>query len=227
MDAHHSHHLTVIPLKVRQLVAFAALILAAGCSSGGGNHASPTTAKTSTTTSGKTTSTTVPTIYGSSSHGASGLSPCARDPKDFLATRNYLGLPHALAKLNAADKGLPKTLVPIPALTVRICEYIFNGVPNPIPSLASARLAGHAASTLEDATNRLPHIDPGASPKSCVLYGRAYDFVVTFASQSEQVSIAFPTGTCGSVSNGPLATFATSTWVNQLAFAAASRTKRR
>jgi hypothetical protein len=150
------------------LVAVAILI--AGCSSSGGNHASPT-ATIATTSSTSTTTTTA-----SPSRVVAKLGPC---PSTYPT--------ESLKALNAGVSGLDKTLVPIFASAVHICEYVrpLRYDPRqPLEIFASGLLTSAAATTFERETNRgARYVDPPEC-RQTAMTGPV--FVLMFATDAQQ-----------------------------------------
>jgi hypothetical protein len=116
--------------------------------------------------------------------------------------------------MNAGVHGLAGKLVPITALNVRVCRYGRNE-----RLLGRGVLVRPLAAQFEDETNRLPTFPPSASEPPCPIVPRF--FLVTFASDREQVTIGDPGG-CHGVTNGDLDANPTANWRGELLAATAS-----
>jgi hypothetical protein len=187
----------------RFALVMAVALVVAGCSGGGGKHASPTTTIATTSSTAKTRTTVSPR------HAVADLARCPR---------RYP--PESLTVLNKGVRGLGVRLVPITALNVRICEYA-NGalVRSEILLPAIAIPFGQATNLLKSLTPHEPVVrcfapqgptGPTSSPAS---------FVVTFASDSRQVTLSGGTDPCdGSfgLTNGIFNAATTGTWVTEL-----------
>ena len=152
------------PTGVRSVVVALALLVV-GCSSGGGNHVTPTTTIATTPSTAATTTTVSP------SHIVANLGRCPRHyPTESLAV------------LNKGVRGLGIRLVPITALSVRICEHA-NG-----PLARSEILLPAIATPFGQATNLLKSLTPHEPVVRC--FGPQgptnfpASFVVTFANDS-------------------------------------------
>jgi hypothetical protein len=136
----------------------------------------------------------------------------------------------SLAVLNHGVVGLGKKLVPIDAVKLRICEYDSRWVDgsHPVPGrlVASALLKPAATRQFEAETNRQPATNPGplgcTGPGGGVLFG-----ALTFANDSQRVSLTLQIGSCGApiLSNGYDVAYPASAWTIDL-FRLADRTKR-
>jgi hypothetical protein len=134
-----------------------------------------------------------------SSHVVANLGSCpAKYPAESMKT------------LNAGVKGLAKKLVPIAALTVRICFY--SGVPRRLE--AGRSLARTISAQIEDETNRLPKVVPQTKQlPPCRANAPAY--LVTFASNTQHDTVSnMPS--CSFVTNGVLLAYPTLKWVHEL-----------
>jgi len=110
------------------------------------------------------------------------------------------------AKLNAGIKGLNKKLVPIAALSVRICEY--GGVPQRLEYFG--REGSGTAKGFEDETNGLA--TARSENVTCDQMPGAAFKVVTFASDSQQVTIT--ERVCVGITNGVLFAHPTTHWTD-------------
>jgi hypothetical protein len=186
----------------------------AGCSSGG-KHAAPTTsAPTSATALG--VATRVPGGGTGPLDRAATLGPC---PMHFP-----IGL---LSRLNTGVQGLDKTLVPIVASKVRICQYDVGlpkttgpvGLTGPqsevigtvvLTSAASARLG-----TQVDAFPRFSSASSSLPGCGGPTYHAEY-FLLTFANHADNVDVEEDNTRCDPLSNGTLRANPSSSWINEL-----------
>jgi hypothetical protein len=187
-------------LSVCALAAVLALLVV-GCSSGGGKRAASTSTKLSTSTTSSTSRTT------SSSQVVPFLGPC---PKH---------VPNVdLVKANAGVLGLDRRLVPLPATTVRVCEYFSSGNDTPTRLVASRQLGRSGTEAAEATTNSLPVQPPGlpVCPGPQTPAQLATDtFFLSFADTSQRVDIDAVDGSCISgASNGTFFARLTTTWLN-------------
>jgi hypothetical protein len=127
----------------------------------------------------------------------------------------------SVAVLNGGIVGLAQRLVPIEAVNVRICEYDSRWVTGddvvPGRLAESALLKPLAAREFEAETNRQPTARPG--PLGCTGPGGAVVFVfLTFANDSQQVSLALQLGACAlpALSNGYYTAYPTPGWTIDL-----------
>jgi hypothetical protein len=112
-----------------------------------------------------------------------------------------------LTAFNAGVRGLANRLVPIDALNVRVCRYGRNG-----RLVGSAALSPLVTAPFEHETNRLVTNRFGGG--SCVSTPPVY--FLTFAGDTQQVSVA-DEGECGGyVSNGVRGARTTAKWRNEL-----------
>ena len=110
-----------------------------------------------------------------------------------------------VTNLNAGMQGLDKKLVPITAVTVRVCRY-----PQAIaPSFYDSQAAGQ----FETLTNRLA-IQSAAGAPGIVGCADGPLYVLTFASDKEQVDIE--ARGCGKATNGVLDANPNTHWLNLL-----------
>ncbi len=143
----------------------AALLLVAGCSGGGGKSSTPTTANATTT----------------ANPGAGQSYPAPVQPPSVIAKLGPCPthFPTAtLARLNANLAGLDNKLVPIAALSVRLCRY--NGWHTPVTG--TVVLNGVAARRLEDVANALPMRRGRGCPVDRL-------YLLTFADERERVVV--------------------------------------
>jgi len=126
-------------------------------------------------------------------HVVTSLGPCPKqDPTIVLMTAN------------AGVLGLNKRLVPVPATTVRVCDYLSSGNEPPPPLVASRLLGRSGTEALEATTNSLPVQPPG--PGNCPAPQSPRDvtsntYLLSFVDGSQQVDVY--AGRCGdSASNG-------------------------
>jgi hypothetical protein len=183
------HHHTVRLLRARQLVVcLAALVVCLGaCSSGGGKQATPAT-NTSTPTTAATTTTVSP------SQIVANLTKCPSNAPT-----------ESVTNLNAGVHGLDEKLVPIIALTVRVCRYP--------KAVAPLFYDSQAAGQFENATNRFA-TRPAAGTHGHVACTAAPLYVLTFASNTEQVNIEVLG--CRYATNGVLDANPSAQWLNEL-----------
>ena len=158
-------------MSARRFALFArvvsAALLVAACSSGGGKHATPTTTTNATTSTMAPTTTTV-----SPSPVRAKLSPC---PKYFPSS--------TLSMLNAGLVRLDNRLVPIVALSVRLCRYDDWHT----PLAGSGVLNGSVAIQLEGIANALPLRRGKGCPVDSL-------FFLTFANETKRVDVEQATG---------------------------------
>lgn len=160
----------------------AVALLVAGCSSGGGKHsASPAT----------TTSVTPVTNTGPP------LGKCRAQSGDELSKALNVGVP-----------GLAIRLVPITALTVRVCDYPTDRVRGQRFAMLTRR---STVAHIEDETNRLPTLPQRSRGMSCGANARAA--FVTFATGTQQVDVI---DFCGAVTNGIIVAKPATTLFNEL-----------
>jgi hypothetical protein len=112
-----------------------------------------------------------------------------------------------LGASNAHVRGLTKSEVPIRALSVRVCQYSFDGQ---LSDSGHVLGPNHAAQLAED-TNQLSTGSPG-SARACPSIPPT--FFVTFASQTQLVNIV--SYHCGAVVNGAIVVQPTTKWFNEL-----------
>ncbi len=170
-----------------------AALLVAGCSSGAAKQSTRTTAATTTTLvvlGGK-----VPEITAAPPLVA-GLGAC---PSTWPAL--------SLLRLPSVVESSKRTLVPITALNVRICEY--GGVP---PRLErSGRIASPAiVKSIEDTANRLAR----SSDATCDQPAGAPAYLVTFADNTRQVIVS--EDACGFLTNGVRGAKSNAEWLRAL-----------
>jgi len=116
-----------------------------------------------------------------------------------------------LKALNAGIDGLGMKLVPIAALSVRVCRYLFPG--DGARLIASEELSPEAGEKLGADTNRLlMYSPPPGNGGVCPDYGPG-DYL-TFANETQRVSVN--DGVCGLVGNGVFAAAPTQTWLDDL-----------
>jgi hypothetical protein len=189
-------------------LATLALCLTA-CSSGGRQHSSTTTtSRSASTTAARQRSRVIAatTTPASTPHVVANLGPC---PKLF---------PFGPASgLNTGVSGLDKKLVPIAALSVRLCRYDLvevNVHTSTFPLAGSGILTGAPATQLEGLANHLPT----AQTRGC---GSGQLFLLTFASETQHVDVEEgtnakdPTG-CGPVNGKWGGGQSTGQWLNEL-----------
>jgi hypothetical protein len=166
----------------------AVALFVVGCSSGGGKQAAPTTTTTAT---------------ASPSHVIANVGPC---PKQYGST--------TLNRLNGGVHGLDKTLVPITATRVRVCEYDARGGATGA-LIASAVLVSATAKQFENETNRLPPplVDNSGAPA-------LYSYRVLFTSAAQRVDVLVRLDLDG-VTNGVLHSQPTAQWQYDLRLAIA------
>jgi len=111
----------------------------------------------------------------------------------------------SVTNLNVGVQGLDKKLVPITALTVRVCRY-----PRAISPLF---YDSQAAGQFENQTNRLA-TQPAAGASGIVGCADGPLYVLTFASEREQVDIEVPG--CGYATNGVLDANRSAQWLSEL-----------
>jgi len=201
--------------RVVALVGVAFLVV--GCSSGVGNgHTTKNNIATTSSVAiptGGTSCSSLPatTIVGETikecgTNGRGTYSP--RPPSQVVGKLGMCPqtLPRSLGALNLHVRGLTKREVPIRALTVRVCEYGFDG------RLLNGNDQGPIhASRLADETNQLSTVSPG-SGGACPSIPPT--FFVTFAGQTQLVNVM--SYHCGAVVNGAIVVYPTMKWFNDL-----------
>jgi hypothetical protein len=125
--------------------------------------------------------------------------------------RNYPAITDTFAGMNAGIRGLGRTLVPIAAVKVRLCQWSF--VTKGYPLIGSDVLANQAATKFENETNRLPTLAAGTRPPICHEPPTSV-FVATYARDKQRVQI-YEAG-CGYITNGTLYAYTSTTWLGQL-----------
>lgn len=115
--------------------------------------------------------------------------------------------PMYMSLINYYVRGLFKKEVPIRALSVRVCEYSFDGRLTDSSDVLGPIHAAHLA----DETNRLAAPSPGIGT-ACPSIPAT--FFVTFASQTQQVSVV--SYHCGDVVNGAIVVQPTAKWFNEV-----------
>jgi hypothetical protein len=174
-----------------------AALLVAGCSSGGAKQSAPTT------TAGTTTTTTTLVVPGGQMTEITTAPPLVAGLGACPSTPPILSLP----KLPAVVESAKRTLVPIAALNVRICEY--GGVPP--RRERSGRIASPAiVKSIEDTANRLAR----SSDSTCDQPVGAPAYVVTFADNTRQVVVS--EDACGFLTNGARGAESNARWLRAL-----------
>jgi hypothetical protein len=179
---------TMFPKRFSICAMVATLVLlVVGCSSGGGKSSATTTP---TTTPGTQ-------VVHFRNNDFLGVLPCsAQAPNE------------SLQALNAGVNGLAKKLVPIVAITVRICEYAFT--PYRLQRSGTVNVTASAA-LLEDDANRLQSF---AVRPECQQPAGAPFWFMTFATETKPVNIT--EDPCEFVTNSVRYAQATPSWVNEL-----------
>lgn len=126
-----------------------------------------------------------------------------------------------LVKANAGVLDLNKRLVPVPATTVRICDYLYSTNDTPTTRLLGSRLLGRSGTqALEATTNSLPvpprGVPPCPAPQTPEEL-RTNTFLLSFADTSQQVDVYAFTGRCADgVLNGKFQAILTTAWLKQV-----------
>ena len=160
------------------------LVLGLGACSSSSKQATPTT-----NSPASTTTVTAPTIKGK-------LGPC---PAVFPRVQ--------LATLNAGIPSLDTTLLPLDAISARVCMYTLKGL------VASGTVPAGAVKKLVADTNALTKL-PG--PLTCANQQISGLMFLSFDSQTQRMHLGESNGCGGGVANGTLVASETKAWTAEV-----------